>query len=202
MSSPLGSSGAVDVVLALGSNLGSRRATLDEAVAALARAGGLEVVAVSPVVETVAVTVDGPDPSAPRYLNAVALARTTLDPDALLDLAHRVEAELGRVRDRRWGDRTIDIDIVTMDGVLRDDARLVLPHPRAAERDFVLEPWLLLDPDAELPGAGRVDALLAGLRAGAADADMAVAVDGAAGAGAGAAGAGADAATGAEGAER
>lgn len=150
-------------VLALGSNLGDRGELLRDAVAALRATPGVEVRAVSPAVESVALKLSGADPDAPRYLNAVVLVDTLLSPRELLDEAHRIEAEHGRVRAERWGDRTLDIDIVDFDGLESADADLTLPHPRAAERAFVLSPWLAVDPDAVLPDAGRVDALLAAL---------------------------------------
>lgn len=148
-------------VLALGSNLGDRGELLRDAVAALRATPGVEVRAVSPVVESTAVRVGGADPDAPRYLNAVAIVDTLLAPLELLAEAHRIEAEHGRVRAERWGDRTLDIDIVDFDGLESADPQLTLPHPRAGERAFVLSPWLAADPEAVLPGAGRVDALLA-----------------------------------------
>jgi 2-amino-4-hydroxy-6-hydroxymethyldihydropteridine diphosphokinase len=147
-------------VLALGSNLGERKATMLEAARRIADLPTTEVLAISQPIDTVAMTVDGEDESAPRYLNAVLIMDTALAPETLLDQLHGIEADLGRVRAERWGDRTLDLDIVTMDGVVVDGPRLTLPHPRAHERRFVLEPWLSIDPDAELPGHGRVDALL------------------------------------------
>jgi 2-amino-4-hydroxy-6-hydroxymethyldihydropteridine diphosphokinase/dihydroneopterin aldolase/2-amino-4-hydroxy-6-hydroxymethyldihydropteridine diphosphokinase len=150
-------------VLALGSNLGDRGELLRAAVDALRATGGIEVRAVSPVVESVALKLDGADASAPRYLNAVVLVDTLLTPAELLAEAHRIEAEHGRVREERWGDRTLDIDIVDYDGLESAGPELTLPHPRAAERAFVLAPWLAVDPDAAVPGAGRVDALLAAI---------------------------------------
>jgi 2-amino-4-hydroxy-6-hydroxymethyldihydropteridine diphosphokinase len=153
-------------VLALGSNLGERKPTMLQAVRRIADLPTTEVVAISEPIDTVALKADGEDESAPRYLNAVLLMDTALAPETLLDELNRIEAELGRVRAERWGDRTLDIDIVTMEGVVVDGPRLTLPHPRAHERRFVLEPWLSLDPDAELPGHGRVDALLRGLGGG------------------------------------
>jgi 2-amino-4-hydroxy-6-hydroxymethyldihydropteridine diphosphokinase len=147
-------------VLALGSNLGERKATMLEAARRIADLPTTEVLAISQPIDTVAMTVDGEDESAPRYLNAVLIMDTALAPETLLDQLHGIEADLGRVRAERWGDRTLDLDIVTMEGVVVDGPRLTLPHPRAHERRFVLEPWLSIDPDAELPGHGRVDALL------------------------------------------
>jgi 2-amino-4-hydroxy-6-hydroxymethyldihydropteridine diphosphokinase len=150
-------------VLALGSNLGDRGELLRAAVAALRATPGVEVTAVSPVVESVALKLTGADPDAPRYLNAVVLVESLLAPAELLAAVQAIELEHGRTRLERWGDRTLDIDIVDFDGVESDDLALTLPHPRAAERDFVLAPWLAADPDAALPGVGRVDAQLARL---------------------------------------
>ncbi|MFC0680545.1 2-amino-4-hydroxy-6-hydroxymethyldihydropteridine diphosphokinase [Lysobacter korlensis] len=147
-------------VLALGSNLGERRPTMLEAVRRIADLPTTELQAISEPIDTVAVKPEGEDPTAPKYLNSVVILTTALAPETLLDELHRIEADLGRVRAERWGDRTLDIDIVTMEGVVIDSARLTLPHPRAHERRFVLEPWASIDPDAELPGRGRVDELL------------------------------------------
>lgn len=151
-------------VLAFGSNLGDRDATIRAGLDALA-AHGIRISAMSTLVESVAVKPGGEDEAAPRYLNGVALVSTVLAPHDLLRAIHAVEAELGRVRVERWGDRTLDIDIVAYGDLILDDQDLVLPHPRAAQRAFVLSPWLELDPDAVLPGSGRVDALLAALEA-------------------------------------
>ncbi|MCP2031580.1 2-amino-4-hydroxy-6-hydroxymethyldihydropteridine diphosphokinase [Okibacterium sp. HSC-33S16] len=152
------------VVLALGSNLGDREATLRAALDHL-QAAGVHVTTTSGFAASVAVKPNGPDPSAPGYLNAVALAHTDLSPRDLLDAIHTIEADLGRVRLEHWGDRTIDIDIVAYGTRVVAEPDLEIPHSRAAERDFVLAPWLEVDPDAELVGHGRVDALLAALRA-------------------------------------
>jgi 2-amino-4-hydroxy-6-hydroxymethyldihydropteridine diphosphokinase len=147
-------------VLALGSNLGERKPTMLEAVRRIADLPATELVAISEPIDTVAVKPDGEDPDAPRYLNAVVIVETALEPEPLLDQVNQIEADLGRVRTEQWGDRTLDIDIVTMEGVVLDSERLTLPHPRAHERRFVLEPWASIDPDAVLPGHGRVDELL------------------------------------------
>lgn len=157
---------AVDAVVALGANLGDRAAVLDEAVADLRRLPLVDAVRASAAIESVAVRPDGPDASAPAYLNAVALVTTRLAPTVLLSYLHAIEARHGRERRERWGDRTLDLDLIAYGDVRSDDPGLLLPHPRAAERSFVLEPWLLIDPDAELPGAGRVDTLLERLREG------------------------------------
>lgn len=157
----------VSAVVALGANLGERAATLAAAVAALERLPLTTDVRVSAPLETVAVTLDGEDEDAPRYLNAVALLRTRLAPTTLLRELHRIEADHGRVRRERWGDRTLDLDLIAYGDARIDEAHLTVPHPRAHEREFVLAPWLDIDPDAEIPGRGRVDALLAAVREGA-----------------------------------
>ncbi|MET4584032.1 2-amino-4-hydroxy-6-hydroxymethyldihydropteridine diphosphokinase [Conyzicola nivalis] len=146
-------------VLSLGSNLGDREATLRAAVAEIAALPQVTVVAASGLVETDAVKLDGVDTDAPAYLNAVVTVRTSLDPDELLSALGAIEQEHGRVRDERWGDRTLDIDIVDFGGLRVDTDRLTLPHPRAAERGFVLVPWLEIEPHAALLARGRVDQL-------------------------------------------
>jgi 2-amino-4-hydroxy-6-hydroxymethyldihydropteridine diphosphokinase len=145
------------VVLALGSNLGDRRDILQGSVDAIAAIPEVQLMAVSPVYETVPVG----GPPQPDYLNAVLLARTTLPSRALLDWLHSVEAAFNRVRQVRWGPRTLDIDIITVDRELSSDPALTLPHPRAHERAFVLAPWHDVDADAVLPGHGTVASLLA-----------------------------------------
>ena len=157
----------VEAVVALGSNLGDRAATLNEAATELRRLPLVDDVRASVAIESVAVTRQGPDASAPAYLNAVALVRTRLAPSVLLAYLHAIEERHGRLRpalgqaqEPRWGDRTLDLDLIAYGDVTSTDPRLLLPHPRAAERDFVLAPWLSVDADAVLPGAGRVDQLL------------------------------------------
>jgi len=148
-----------DAILSLGSNLGDREATIRAAVRDIAMVA--EITAVSSLVETAALKPTGVDAAAPAYLNAVVAVRTHREPLDLLRELLAIEAAHGRVRDIRWGDRTLDIDIVAFGEVISDAAELTIPHPRAAERAFVLAPWLELDPDAVLPGFGRVDTLLA-----------------------------------------
>ncbi len=101
-------------------------------------------------------------PDQPDFANAVARVETTLGADELLDALLAVEAEFGRVRDVRWGPRTLDLDLIWYQGEERSDARLMLPHPRAHEREFVLRPLADLDPGLVLRG-GRVADWLAGL---------------------------------------
>jgi 2-amino-4-hydroxy-6-hydroxymethyldihydropteridine diphosphokinase len=143
-------------VLALGSNLGDRLATLQGGAGALLGAPGLALVALSPVYETVPVG----GPPQPEYLNAVLIADTTLSPAALLRRCQAAESAFGRVRHEVWGPRTLDVDVIVYGDVVSDDPELTLPHPRAWERAFVLAPWLDADPDAEIPGRGPVAALL------------------------------------------
>jgi len=150
----------VQVLFAFGANLGDRGETIRAAQHELAEVPGIRDFVASPLRETIALTESGPDPDAPRYLNGVAVAETSLPPHELLDLTQRIEAVHGRRRDVRWGDRTLDIDVILYGGRVIKDERLTVPHPRAHERDFVLSPWLELDPDAVLMGHGRVDALL------------------------------------------
>ena len=156
----------VHAVVALGANLGERRATLAAAVEELRRLSLTSDVRVSAPIETVAVTLEGEDEDAPRYLNAVALLETRLAPAELLASLHRIEARHGRVRRERWGDRTLDLDLIAYGDERIDRDDLVVPHPRAHEREFVLAPWLDVDPDAEIPGRGRVADLLGTLRGG------------------------------------
>lgn len=162
---------AAHVVIALGTNLGDRGHTLTDALAALTALPGLTVTGVSDIVATD--PVGGPDQ--PEYLNAVVVGRSLLHPTDLLAELHRIEADHGRTRDVRWGPRTLDLDLVQYGRpgghreVTSDDARLTLPHPRAAERAFVLVPWLDVDARATLrvgegaSGIRRVDELLEGL---------------------------------------
>ncbi|MGW8361612.1 2-amino-4-hydroxy-6-hydroxymethyldihydropteridine diphosphokinase [Streptomyces wedmorensis] len=145
-------------VLAFGANLGNRLETLQGAVDALADTPGLRVKAVSPVYET---EPWGVEPgSQPSYLNAVALVRTTLPPSSLLERAQAVEEAFHRVREERWGARTLDVDIITYADAVSEDPVLTLPHPRAHQRAFVLAPWHDVDPEAQLPGHGPVADLL------------------------------------------
>lgn len=153
-------------VVAVGANLGDRAATIDAALRALERMPLTSAVRAAPAIESIAVTLAGPDVTAPAYLNTVALVTTRLAPSILLAYLHAIEAAHGRERRERWGDRTLDLDLIAYGDVRSDDPTLLVPHPRAAERDFVLAPWLSVDPDAVLPGAGRVADLLARLRAG------------------------------------
>jgi 2-amino-4-hydroxy-6-hydroxymethyldihydropteridine diphosphokinase len=125
--------------------MGDRVALLQGALDSLA-ARGVRILAVSSVYETA--PVGGPDQG--DFLNAVALVRTSVEPLELLALCQQVEAEHDRIREVRWGPRTLDVDLIEMDGVAMEDEILTLPHPRARERAFVCIPWLEVDPDAVL----------------------------------------------------
>ena len=148
-------------VIAFGANLGERAHTIRAAAAEIDALPGTSVIVLSSLVESAAVKLEGVDPDAPEYLNAVALIETTLAPHELLAALNAIELSHGRTRHVRWGDRTLDLDIITYDILEINDERLTLPHPRAAERSFVLAPWLELDPDAAIPGRGNADELLA-----------------------------------------
>lgn len=139
----------------LGSNLGDRLGHLQGAVDLVAAEPGLVVVAVSAVVETD--PVGGPEQ--PDFLNAVLVTDTGLEPEELLRLAHRAEQAAGRTRDVQWGARTLDVDLLAVGDLVRDSEQLMLPHPRAHTRSFVLTPWAQVDPEFLLPGRGQVRAL-------------------------------------------
>jgi dihydroneopterin aldolase/2-amino-4-hydroxy-6-hydroxymethyldihydropteridine diphosphokinase len=150
----------VSAVLALGTNLGDRQAALLGALHDLEQLKDVQIEAVSPVVETDPVG----GPVQPDYLNAVVLVRTSLTPRELLTAAQQIEFGHGRERTIRWGPRTLDIDLIRYGELLSADPVLELPHPRAAQRAFVLIPWLDADPAAWLPttlGRQSVLALLA-----------------------------------------
>ncbi|QNO37644.1 2-amino-4-hydroxy-6-hydroxymethyldihydropteridine diphosphokinase [Protaetiibacter sp. SSC-01] len=161
-------SAGVTAVVAFGSNLGDRAAIIQAAADELAATDGVELVAIAPAIETPAVRPYGIDREAPAYLNTVAVLTTTLEPGELHEVLRRLEDAHGRTRTERWGDRTLDLDLIAFGDLVQDDPELTLPHPRAHERDFVLRPWLVADPLAELPGHGPVEKLLAELDGGAA----------------------------------
>lgn len=153
----------VKAVLALGGNIGDRRATIEGAIAELNKTEGIKVKAASELYETVALTLAGPDETQPSYLNAVVEIATSLKPKALLAVCNQIENQFGRVRLARWAPRTLDIDIIVYGTELIETKNLVIPHPRAFERSFVLVPWLSIDPDAVIPGRGRIADLVAEL---------------------------------------
>jgi 2-amino-4-hydroxy-6-hydroxymethyldihydropteridine diphosphokinase len=151
-------------ILALGGNLGDRKATIKAAIKDIKALDGVEVISKSPLYESFAATEDGPDASAPRYLNGVIEIETTLKPGNLLTELRKIETAHGRVRLERWGSRTLDIDIITYGSLIKDGKRLTIPHPRAYQRAFVVVPWAAMDPSAKLLGHGSVAALAEDLK--------------------------------------
>jgi 2-amino-4-hydroxy-6-hydroxymethyldihydropteridine diphosphokinase len=137
----------VIAVVGLGSNLGDRRAMLDRAMRELARIARVE--AASHVYETAPV-----GPPQGRFFNAAALIAFAGTPEELLDALLAIERRLGRVRGERWGPRTIDLDVLWIDGVAVASERLTVPHPRLHERAFALAPLLEVRPDARDPATG------------------------------------------------
>jgi 2-amino-4-hydroxy-6-hydroxymethyldihydropteridine diphosphokinase len=149
------------VYIGLGANLGNREATIARALELLAADGDIEVVAVSSLRETDPVGYE----DQPKFLNGAAALRTDLPPRRLLERLLEVERRLGRDRSigPRFGPRTIDLDLLLYGSAEIEEATLSVPHPRLAERRFVLEPLAELDTTLEVPGRGSVRDLLAGL---------------------------------------
>ena len=141
-------------VVALGANIGEPKANLDLAVALLREA--TNVVAVSTYLQTK--PVGGPEQ--PDYLNAVAIVESELPAKDLLAVLNGIETAMGRTREVHWGPRVIDLDLIQYGGLLVNDEKLTLPHPRAHERRFVLAPWFEVEPDAVLLTHGRISDLL------------------------------------------
>jgi 2-amino-4-hydroxy-6-hydroxymethyldihydropteridine diphosphokinase len=145
-------------VFSLGSNLGERLSALQGALDAIADTPDVWITGVSPVYETE--PLDSPDGAA-LFLNAVVLADTTLSAQRLLERALAIEDAFDRQRSElKNSPRTLDIDLIVVGDKVSDTEELRLPHPRAAERAFVLKPWHDLEPDAEIPGVGAVADLL------------------------------------------
>ena len=146
------------VVIALGANLGEPRAQVARAIEEIKK--HLNVITVSSLYETAPFGV--PD-SQPNYINAVLIGETDKKPLDLMKALLEVENSLGRTRSFQNAARLIDIDIIDLGGLFMESESLTLPHPRAHERRFVLEPWLEIDPSAHLPGRGPISELLAAL---------------------------------------
>ena len=145
----------------IGSNLGDSRERVIRAIAALGELPRTRLVAQSPLYAT---TPFGPVPQ-PDFLNAAAGLLTSLTPDGFFDALRALERELGRTPPReRWGPREIDLDLLVFGRLIRTEARLTLPHPGIAERDFVLFPLRDLAPDLEVPGVGVVRDLAAAVQ--------------------------------------
>jgi 2-amino-4-hydroxy-6-hydroxymethyldihydropteridine diphosphokinase len=146
-------------VIAMGSNIGDRLDYLQGGLDGLFDTPRITFLAVSPVYETT--PVGGPEQ--PDYLNAVVIAETSMPARAVLERCLSLEDAYGRVRDERWGPRTLDLDLIIYGDEVSNSPGLTLPHPRAHERAFVLAPWLDADPQAQIPGCGPVADLLAAL---------------------------------------
>ena len=141
-------------IISLGANLGNPKENLDTAIALLREA--TDVKAVSSYITTD--PIGGPEQ--PKYLNAVCVIDSDLPAMDLLSMLHGRETALGRERIERWGPRTIDLDLIQYADLISKADELVLPHPRAHERRFVLEPWLEIEPDAILLTHGKIKDLL------------------------------------------
>jgi 2-amino-4-hydroxy-6-hydroxymethyldihydropteridine diphosphokinase len=141
-------------IISLGANLGNPKENLDTAIALLREA--TDVKAVSSYITTD--PIGGPEQ--PKYLNAVCVIDSDLPAMDLLSMLHGIEKALGRERIERWGPRTIDLDLIQYADLISKADELTLPHPRAQERRFVLEPWLEIEPDAILLTHGKIKDLL------------------------------------------
>lgn len=137
-------------VIALGSNLENRKLNLDIAVTKLEEV--LRNLIVSKYIETKAVG----GPVQPDFLNSVAIGESELEPEDLLNRLLTIEDEMGRVREIKWGPRIIDLDLIVFGDHVINTQNLKLPHPLASSRDFVLTPWLSIDPDGVIPGLGKI----------------------------------------------
>lgn len=144
-------------VVALGANIGSPREQMDVAIALLREATEVKTVSSYFVTKPVG------GPEQPDYLNAVCILESELPALDLLAVLQGIEKSLERERDVRWGPRTIDLDLIQYGSLLSAAAELELPHPRAHERRFVLEPWFEIEPDAILLTHGKISELLAQL---------------------------------------
>jgi 2-amino-4-hydroxy-6-hydroxymethyldihydropteridine diphosphokinase len=141
-------------VVALGANLGNPEEQIELAITLLRESS--EVLAVSSFYKTK--PVGGPEQS--DYINAVCILESDLPASDLLSLLHGIEKTLGRERIEHWGPRTIDLDLIQYGNILSSASELLLPHPRAHERKFVLEPWREIEPEAILLTHGKIRDLL------------------------------------------
>ena len=145
-------------VVALGSNLENRKLNIDIAITHLEVF--LQNLKVSPYIETK--PVGGPYQN--DFLNAVVIGNCELTPESLLAELLKIEDQMGRVREVKWGPRIIDLDLIVFGEQVIDTVFLKLPHPLAQSREFVLKPWLAIDPEGEIPGIGKVKSLLASIQ--------------------------------------
>ena len=146
------------VVIALGANLGEPRAQLEEAIEALRKV--IKIEAISSFYETKPFKVNEEQPN---YINAVLIGETMLEAKQLMKELLAIEERIGRKRSTINAARLIDLDIIDYQGMVINSENLTLPHPRAFEREFVLRPWIEIDPKAQLTGFGAVKELLAAL---------------------------------------
>ena len=146
------------VVIALGSNIGDTNSHLHHAIDELGKS--VKIIAVSSFYKTAPLG----GPIQDDYLNAVLVAESEMDPLDLLVIMQEIEVMAGRTRDVHWGPRTLDLDLIAFGDLIILEPHLELPHPRAHERIFVLEPWLEIDPHAQLPGRGLISDLLVALK--------------------------------------
>ena len=146
------------VVIALGSNIGDTNSHLHHAIEELGK--HFEITAVSSFYKTAPVG----GPAQDDFLNAVLIGQSELDPLDLLVAMQEIEAMAGRTRDIHWGPRTLDLDLISYGDHEIHEPHLEIPHPRAHERQFVLEPWYEIDPEAELIGHGSIKDLLVALK--------------------------------------
>lgn len=149
----------VDAFIGAGSNLGDRHRTLRRALTRLSEVAGIHVLATSSVYASEAHVLPG-QVHIPPFLNLVAHVRTELPPEVLLDALFAIEQACGRVRETRWGPRTLDLDLLAYGSLRLDEPHLALPHPRVRERRFVLQPWAEIAPDFAVAGWGSVRTLL------------------------------------------
>ena len=137
-------------VIALGSNLENRKLNLDIAITKLEEL--LVDLIVSKYMESKAVG----GPVQPDYLNAIAIGESNLQPEELLNQLLEIENQMGRVREVKWGPRIIDLDLIVYGEYTSNTQKLKLPHPLASSREFVIKPWLSIDPEGVIPGIGEI----------------------------------------------
>ena len=144
-------------VIALGSNIGNPKENLDLALALLKEATDVKKVSSYYITKPVGYE------EQPDFINAVCIIETELPAMELLNMLHGIEKAMGRERTIKWGPRTLDLDIIQYGSLLSKSEELTLPHPRAHERKFVLEPWHEIEPDAILLTHGKIEELLSKL---------------------------------------
>lgn len=148
------------VFIAMGSNLAQPRQQLVRALKALRQLPETEVLADSGIYQSMAMTLQDDAETQPDYLNAVVKLDSRLQPYELLECLQAIESSQGRKREKRWGPRTLDLDILLYENIEMHEPRLTLPHPGMAERDFVLYPLHKIQPTLEIPGLGSLAMLL------------------------------------------